>query len=231
MDNWQVKNKIELKKELAYLGILEKAREIYSELGVRGVVSYIRSSYRLLSKVYHPDLNPGNIEKAMRIQLSLNQVNRLIGEMEDGDIIEAIRKETKEETERKKKILVVEDEFGLQDTFRDILMLEGYDVRVAVDGNSGYALYFQFNPDLIFTDVVMPGMNGLELVARIREQDPRIKVVYMSGFFGIKRLEKQIKEELVRYGYPSLSKPFRVSKMLNLLHDYLNSSHPEPPSF
>ena len=52
-----MKHQIDLEKELIYLGLLDKAREIYSELGDRAVLSYIRSSYRLLSKVYHPDLN------------------------------------------------------------------------------------------------------------------------------------------------------------------------------
>ncbi|GAJ22417.1 unnamed protein product, partial [marine sediment metagenome] len=132
-----------------------------------------------------------------------------------------VRKGTKKQVEGKKKILIVEDEFGLQETFRDIFLMEGYDVRVAVDGSNGYEIYRQFEPDLVFTDVVMPNMNGLELVKKIREINPRIKVIYTSGFFGIKRLKRELDEEILQYGYHAISKPFKVSAMLDLVKDYL----------
>jgi len=214
--------KVELQKELAFLGLLEKARQIRDELGDRGVLSFLKSSYRLLSKVYHPDLNPDTSKKAQKTQLSLNRVNQLINQMKDEELLEAIQVEPKKPTNRKKKILVVEDEFGLQETFRDIFLMEGYEVKVAVDGGNGYEVYRSYKPDLIFTDVVMPGMNGIELVAKIREEVPDIKVIYISGFFGIKRLKRELNEDMLRFGYPSLSKPFKISDMLGLVHDYLN---------
>ena len=89
----QLKNEIDIEKELLFLGLLDKATEIYSELGERAVVSYIRASYRLLSKVYHPDLNPKNRTKAEMIQQRLNRVGRLISQMKDDEVI-LIWKET-----------------------------------------------------------------------------------------------------------------------------------------
>jgi hypothetical protein len=44
-----------IKKELVFFGLFDKAQEIHDELGSESAISYIRSSYRLLSKVYHPD--------------------------------------------------------------------------------------------------------------------------------------------------------------------------------
>lgn len=212
-----------MEKELAYLGLLEKARQIHDELGDKGVLSFLRSSYRLLSKVYHPDLNPKSAGRAQKTQQSLNRLNQLINQMEDKDILNAVGTETEERhDEKRKKILVVEDEFGLQETFRDIFLMEGYEVRVAVDGDNGYEVYQEFKPDLVFTDVVMPGMSGVELVAKIREENPKIKVIYISGFFGIKRLKQELNEDMLRFGYPSLSKPFKISAMLELVRDYLN---------
>ena len=67
-----------LERELIFLGLLEKAREIYTELGSHSALSYIKSSYHLLSKVYHPDLNPHNKEKAKVLQQRLNEISRLI---------------------------------------------------------------------------------------------------------------------------------------------------------
>lgn len=100
--------------------------------------------------------------------------------------------------------------------------MEGYDVRVAVDGDNGYEVYSKFKPDLVFVDVLMPKMNGLELVRKIRETNLQIKVIYISGFFGIKRLKRELDEDILQYEYPTLSKPFKVSTMLDLVEDYLN---------
>ena len=211
-----------LKKELISLGLLDKAREIYSELGDKAVISYIKFNYQLLSKIVHPDLNPENMEKATRMQQRLNRVNDLLSRVSDEELVELVRKGLKTSTDGKKKILIVEDEFGLQDLFRDVFLLEGYDVRVAVDGDQGHEVYSKFQPDLVFTDVVMPKMSGLELVAKIREVNPRIKVIYISGFFGVKRLKREVDEEMLTYGYPCLSKPFKISALLELVRDYLN---------
>jgi CheY-like chemotaxis protein len=223
-----VTNSDMLKKELDYLGLMEKAREVYSELGDRAVLSYIKSSHRLLSKVYHPDLNPKNTHKATAAQQSLNRLSDLIGKMDDKEILDIFANGNKDQgqqgKERKTKILVVEDEFGLQDIFKDIFFLEGYDVRVAVDGVDGLEEYKKFEPDLIFTDVVMPNMSGLEMVSKIREINPGVKVIYVSGFFGIRRLKQELDTEICRYGYPTLAKPFKTSAMLELVRDYLAES-------
>ena len=217
-------NKKDLKTELTLLGLFDKAKEIYSELGEGSVLSYIKSSHRLLSKVYHPDLNPDNMEKAKITQQRLNRVSQLIGQMKDEEIIDLFKTFPQKKEGHKRKILVVEDEFGLQEIFRDIFIMEGYEVRVAVDGIDGYEIYKRFMPDLVFTDVVMPKMSGLELVGKIREMDPHIKVIYISGFFGIKRLKQQLDEDISKYGYPTMAKPFKTSEMLELVKNYLDDT-------
>jgi CheY-like chemotaxis protein len=220
-----VTNSDQLKKELIFLGLMDKAREVYTELGDRAVLSYIQSSHRLLSKVYHPDLNPKNTEKATTAQQSLNRLSDLISKMDDKEIIQIFvngdKSPEERERTRKTRILVVEDEFGLQDIFKDIFFLEGYDVRVAIDGVDGLEEYKKFEPDLIFTDVVMPNMSGLEMVRKIREINPAVKVIYVSGFFGIRRLKQELEAEISRYGYPTLAKPFKTSAMLELVREYL----------
>ena len=210
-----------LKDDLVFLGLYDKAREIYFELGGRSVLSYIKSSHRLLSKVYHPDLNPDRAEKAGMSQTRLNSISGLIESMSDDDILAIFRSEPERVEGVKKKILVVEDEFGLQETFRDIFLMEGYDVRVAVDGVDGLDAYRRFSPDLVFTDVVMPKMSGLELVRKIRETNPSIKVIYVSGFFGFRRLEGELLDDISRYGYLTLAKPFKASAMLQMVRQCL----------
>lgn len=222
--------KTELTKDLEYLGLMDKAREIYNELGEQAALSYIKNSHRLLSKVYHPDLNPLNGEKALKAQQRLNQISERISRLKDKEIIEVLIKRESpaigheiQEKKDKKKILVVEDEFGLHEIIREIFRMEGYDVRIATNGLQGYELYGKFKPDLVFTDIIMPEMDGLELVSKIREIDPQIKVIYMSGFFGIKNLKERIREDVEKYGYLTFSKPFKLSNMLEIVKEYLST--------
>lgn len=216
-----------IERELTFLGLLEKAREIYSELGPNGALSYIRSSYHLLSKIYHPELNPGNEKKALELQQRLNNIIDLIRETSDEDIIRLLKKNICKVEERKKKILVVEDESSLQEIFRDVLIMEGYDVRIAVDGENGYQNFLSFEPDLVFTDIIMPKMSGIELVRKIREVNPQIKVIYISGFFGLKNIRRDLTADILKYGYPYLSKPFKITAMLELVEKYINDQRIE----
>lgn len=211
----------DLKNELVYLGLFDKVREIYREVGKTAAISYIRSSYRLLSKVYHPDLNPENRQTAGVVQQHLNRLSRLLNRTSDEEIIELIARDHTAWTAGKDRILVVEDEPGLRDLFRDILIIEGYDVRVAEDGARGYVLYREFRPHLIFADVVIPKMSGLELVKKIREITPQVKVIFVSGFFGIEPLKQELDAVVLKYGYGVLSKPFKISRMLGLVENYL----------
>ena len=64
-------------------------------------------------------------------------------------------------------------------------------------------------------------MDGIELVRNIRKIRPHIKVIYISGFFGIRNLKRQLDEDILRYGYRTLSKPFKASTMLDMVRDYL----------
>ncbi len=213
----------DLEQELSYLGLLDKAREIYFELGDRAVLSYIKSSYRLLSKVYHPDLNPEKQTRSNLTQHRLNRVSRLISNMSDAEVIDVIKRGSAKHDAPKKKILVVEDEFGLQDIFKNIFIMEGYDVTVAVDGVAGYEAFCHFKPDMIFTDVVMPTLGGIEMVKKARKINPYIKVVYTSGFFGIKDLRNDLNEEVLKYKYRTLAKPFKLSAMLTMVKEYFNN--------
>jgi hypothetical protein len=92
-----------LERELIYLGLLDKACEIYGEFGPNSALSYIKSSYRLLSKIYHPDLNPGNETKAKNLQQRLNKVSELIGKASDEDLINLLKKSEREQNRQKKK--------------------------------------------------------------------------------------------------------------------------------
>ena len=59
----------------------------------------------------------------------------------------------------------------------------GYDIEVADEAESALELFEREPPfDLLLSDIVLPGMNGVELAARIKEQQPSIRVLFMSGY-------------------------------------------------
>ena len=119
------------------------------------------------------------------------------------------------------KILVVDDESGLQQLYGNILLMEGYNVKTVDDGISAFDIYECYQPDLIFVDIVMPGMNGVELVKKIRSMTPNVKAVFMSGFLEYQYLQGGIDAMIKKYGYRILSKPFKVSQMLTCINTYI----------
>ncbi|MBA4399157.1 MAG: DNA-binding response regulator [Anaerolinea sp.] len=68
------------------------------------------------------------------------------------------------------KILVIDDEPSIQSVVTAYLKVEGYDYQTAADGRSGLSLARTFKPDIIILDVMLPGMDGIELLANLRRE-------------------------------------------------------------
>jgi two-component system, NtrC family, nitrogen regulation response regulator NtrX len=81
----------------------------------------------------------------------------------------------------KPRILVVDDEAAIRDSLRMILEYEGYEVLTAATGEDGIAQAEREAPDLVFLDVKMPGMDGLEVLQRLRHLVEAMPVVVISG--------------------------------------------------
>ena len=79
------------------------------------------------------------------------------------------------------KIMVVDDSAMSRRTLRRILEGAGHSVVEAEDGMSALELYFIEKPDLVFLDLVMKGMYGLDVLAKLRELDPEARVVVASA--------------------------------------------------
>jgi len=96
-------------------------------------------------------------------------------------IVEAGEKASRGRGER---ILLVEDEAPLRELCETILVRLGYRVSVAVNGLEAVQLVQEqgLEPDLVLTDVIMPGISGAEMANRLRRGRPKLKVLYMSGY-------------------------------------------------
>ena len=69
------------------------------------------------------------------------------------------------------KILLIEDDGLMSRMYGRLFTLEGYDVEIASDGEAGFVKAKEFQPDLILLDVMMPRMNGLELIQKLKEDE------------------------------------------------------------
>ena len=79
------------------------------------------------------------------------------------------------------KVMVIDDEDNLRQALEQLLVSNGYAFCGARDAESGLELLASEHPDLLLLDVMLPGTNGFDLCARIREQGRRIPVIFLSA--------------------------------------------------
>ncbi len=111
-------------------------------------------------------------------------------------------------------VLVVDDERTLARAIKAFLEASGYDATVADDAEAALPLVSSLRPDVVFTDVRLPGMDGIELLRKIREFDPGIPVVVMTAHGSIQGAVEAVK--LGAFDY--LKKPLDLEE-LKLLAD------------
>ncbi len=120
-----------------------------------------------------------------------------------------------------KKILVVEDDRSIRHLLSEILKGAGYSIESAADGVEALEKVKQKKFDLMLLDVWMPRMNGLELLARLREQAEKPRVVVMTADNTPETLLRAIREQAYQY----VAKPFQPKALLELV-DAALASHP-----
>ncbi|MEE9529836.1 MAG: response regulator [Syntrophobacteria bacterium] len=79
------------------------------------------------------------------------------------------------------KILVIDDEASTRDLLKVSLESDGYTVFVAEDGPKGLEIFARENPPVVLTDIKMPGMDGIEVLKRVKEQNPDSEVIVITG--------------------------------------------------
>ena len=124
------------------------------------------------------------------------------------------------EGRKKTKILIVDDNLLLASLLQVMLEEEGYETRFAGDGRDGYVSYLRFHPEIVITDLHMPKANGLELIKKIRRQNPGVKTIYMSG--DLLPFSHLLDEEKSSYPVSILPKPFSREELLELLSELGN---------
>lgn len=79
-------------------------------------------------------------------------------------------------------ILVIDDEPAVLEGLREFLEDEGYDVHEAHEGQEGLEVFQAVEPEVVMTDLRMPGLSGMELISRIKHLDPHIPIIVVTGY-------------------------------------------------
>jgi len=116
-----------------------------------------------------------------------------------------------------RRVLVVDDEKGIREALQQLLEYEQIEVRTGATGAEALTLYEEFRPHLVFLDVKMQGMDGIETLKRLRELDHQAQIVMISGHGTI-----QTAVEATQHGaYDFLEKPLDTDRVLLTLRNAL----------
>jgi CheY-like chemotaxis protein len=111
-----------------------------------------------------------------------------------------------------KRVLIVDDEQCIADTLAAILGNCGYDATALYDGEAAWLACTTQVPDLVISDVVMPGMSGIELAIRIKQSYPDCKVLLFSGMATTSNLLEKARSQ--GHDFEVLAKPIHPAELL-----------------
>ncbi len=118
------------------------------------------------------------------------------------------------------RVLVVDDESAIADSLAKILCLSGFPAIAAYDGNSALETALLKPPELLITDVVLPGMNGVELAITVKRVFPDCKILLFSGQASTGDLLATAHRDGHRFTL--LNKPVPPQELLTMVAENLN---------
>jgi CheY-like chemotaxis protein len=124
----------------------------------------------------------------------------------------------------KVRVLVADDEEVIATTLATILDLAGYEVCAVYGGEAALKLLDLFKPDLVITDITMPGVTGMEVAFAARASLPRCRILLFSGHASLHALLRT--NELEGLAFEIVTKPISPHDLLEMLRDTLSSDRP-----
>lgn len=127
----------------------------------------------------------------------------------------------REERNLMSRILIVDDETGIVTILKEMLLKLGYEVLTASGGAQAMDELSDGRIDLVVTDIVMPDIDGLELISSIRATCPATKVVAISGGGSVEGPEAYLREAMKLGATRCLTKPFMLRELASLVKEVL----------
>lgn len=116
---------------------------------------------------------------------------------------------------RATRIVVVDDETRIANTLVEILKDEGFDAMSASTGEAAIELARTFKPDIVLSDVIIPGLNGIEAAIRIGELLPKCRIILFSGQAATLDLLKDARQR--GHDFEILAKPIKPATLLAII--------------
>src|SRR5215468_12375898 len=117
------------------------------------------------------------------------------------------------------RILVVDDEANARTALAELLRDEGYEVETAADAFKALGKYESFAPHIVVTDLKMPGMDGIELVKKIRATDEVTGIIVMTAFGAVESAIEAMRAGAAEY----LTKPLNFEELMVVLAKVLET--------
>lgn len=114
------------------------------------------------------------------------------------------------------KLLIVDDQYGIRLLLHEIFKKEGYEVFQAANGFQAIDIVVKDCPDLVILDMKIPGMDGVEILKRIKEINKEIKVILMTAYGELDIIEEAKKLGALRY-FP---KPFDIDEIKEVVREH-----------
>ena len=123
------------------------------------------------------------------------------------------------------KILIIDDDAGYSNILRELFAMEGYDVATAIDGDDGLRKILLERPSLVITDVLMPGMDGFQLLRAIRKNEELkdLPVLFYTGSY-LDEEDQELAREIGVTRY--LTKPMDPPRLINIVQEILGAQVP-----
>lgn len=110
-------------------------------------------------------------------------------------------------------ILVVDDELLIRDLLYDFFSGQGWQIAVAENSERALQILHDRKIDLVLTDIKMPELDGLQLAARLKESDPNLPVVVMTGYPSVESAVTALRAKVEDY----VIKPFNINQLFKLI--------------
>lgn len=117
----------------------------------------------------------------------------------------------------REKVLIVDDQFGIRTLLNEVLQKEGYEIFQAANGLQALSVTEQHAPDLVLLDMKIPGMDGLEILKKMKEINPDIRVIIMTAYGELDLIEQTKKLGALAH----FSKPFDIEEIRSAVKKYL----------
>ncbi|MBX5436129.1 MAG: response regulator [Alicyclobacillaceae bacterium] len=116
-----------------------------------------------------------------------------------------------------KKVLVVDDQFGIRMLLQEALGKEGHQVFQAPNGPAALDIIRRENPDLILLDMKIPGMDGLEILRNIRKLNVDVKVIMMTAYGELDLIQEAMELGALAH----FTKPFDIDELRQVVNAHL----------